>query len=90
MNKTDFISVVAETAGLTKMQAKNAVNAVVKTVEDTVKKGGNVALPGFGSFTVVKRAARMGINPRTKEPLHIPARKVVRFKPSLALAKVVE
>ena len=90
MNKTDFIGAVAKGAGLTKVDAKKAVEAFIKTVEGAVKKGDKVALLGFGSFTVVKKAARKGVNPKTKKPINIPARKVVKFKPGAALAKVVK
>jgi len=90
MNKTEFIGEVAGKAGLTKVDAKKAVEAFIKTVEGAVKKGNKVALLGFGSFTVVKKAARKGVNPKTKKPINIPARKVVKFKPGAALAKVVK
>ena len=90
MNKTDFISAVAAKAGLTKVDAKKAVGAFIETVEGAVKKGDKVALLGFGSFTVVKKAARKGVNPKTKKPINIPARKVVKFKAGAALAKVVK
>ena len=90
MNKTDFIGAVAKSAGLTKVDAKKAVEAFIGTVEGAVKKGEKVALLGFGSFTVVKKAARKGVNPKTKKPINIPARKVVKFKPGAALAKVVK
>jgi len=90
MNKTEFIGEVAAKAGLTKVDAKKAVEAFIKTVEGAVKKGNKVALLGFGSFTVVKKAARKGVNPKTKSPINIPARKVVKFKPGAALAKVVK
>lgn len=90
MNKTDFIGAVAKKAGLSKVDAKKAVEAFIGTVEGAVKKGDKVALLGFGSFTVVKKAARKGVNPKTKKPINIPARKVVKFKPGAKLAKVVK
>lgn len=90
MNKTDFIGAVAKKAGLSKVDAKKAVEAFISTVEGAVKKGDKVALLGFGSFTVVKKAARKGVNPKTKEAIKIPARKVVKFKPGAKLAKVVK
>jgi DNA-binding protein HU-beta len=90
MNKTDFVGVVAKKAGLTNVDAKKSVEAFIKTVEDTVKKGEKVSLLGFGSFSVVKKAARKGVNPKTKKPINIPARKVVKFKPGTGLAKVVK
>lgn len=87
MNKTDFIGAVAKKAGLSKVDAKKSVDAFIKTVEGAVKKGDKVALLGFGTFSVVKRAARKGVNPKTKKAINIPARKVVKFKAGAALAK---
>jgi DNA-binding protein HU-beta len=90
MNKTEFIGAVAKTAGLSKVDTKKAVDAFIKTVEGAVKKGEKVSLLGFGSFSVVKKAARKGVNPKTKKPLNIPARKAVKFKAGAGLAKVVK
>ncbi|MDR0572916.1 MAG: HU family DNA-binding protein [Tannerella sp.] len=90
MNKTDFIGAVAKEAELSKVDAKKAVEAFIKTVESAVENGDKVALLGFGSFQVVEKAARKGVNPKTKTPINIPARKVVKFKPGAALAKVVK
>ena len=90
MNKTDFIGAIAKNAELSKVDAKKAVEAFIKTVEEAVKNGDKVALLGFGSFAVVDKAARKGVNPKTKDPINIPARKVVKFKPGAALAKVVK
>lgn len=80
MNKTDFISTVAETSGLSKADAKKAVDAFIETVSNELKNGGKVAFPGFGSFTVTEKAARKGVNPKTMQPIEIPARKAVKFK----------
>lgn len=80
MNKTELISAVAEKSGLSKADAKKAVDAFIETVCGEMKAGGKVALPGFGSFSVGERAARKGINPKTKEPIEIAARKSVKFK----------
>ncbi|MDR3308981.1 MAG: HU family DNA-binding protein [Tannerella sp.] len=90
MNKTDFIGAVAKESGLTKVDSKKAVEAFIKTVEGAVKKGDKVALLGFGSFSVVKKAARKGVNPKTKEEIKIPARTVVKFKAGAKLAKIVK
>ena len=86
MNKTEFISAVAEKAGLSKVDAKKAVEAFVETVSSELKKGGKVALLGFGSFSVAEKAARKGVNPKTKAPINIPARKTVKFKAGSELA----
>jgi len=90
MNKTDFIGAVAKNAGLSKVDAKKAIEAFIQTVEGAVKGGDKVALLGFGSFSVVEKAARKGVNPKTKKAINIPARKVVKFKPGANLAKVVK
>jgi DNA-binding protein HU-beta len=90
MNKSDFIGAVAKKASLTKVDAKKAVEAFIETVEECAGKGDKVALLGFGTFYVANKAARKGVNPKSKEPIDIPARKVVKFKPGTTLAKVVE
>lgn len=90
MNKTEFINSVAEKSGLSKVDAKKAVEAFVETVSDELKKGEKVALLGFGSFTVTEKAARKGVNPKTKQPIEIPARKSVKFKAGAELADVVK
>ena len=90
MNKTEFINAVAAKAGFSKVDGKKAVEAMIKTVQGEMKKGGKVAILGFGSFTVVKKAARKGVNPKTKAVINIPARKVVKFKAGADLAKVVK
>jgi DNA-binding protein HU-beta len=90
MNKTGFVGVVAEKAGLSKVDAKKAVDAFIQTIESSVKKGEKVSLLGFGAFSVVEKAARKGVNPKTKKPIDISARKVVKFKPGAKLAGVVK
>lgn len=80
MNKTEFINAVAEKSGLSKVDAKKAVEAFVETVSSELKEGGKVALLGFGSFSVAEKSARKGVNPKTKQPIEIPARKSVKFK----------
>lgn len=80
MNKTDFIASVSDKSGLSKADAKKAVEAFIETVTEELEKGGKVTLLGFGSFSVSERVARKGINPMTKQPIEIPARKTVKFK----------
>jgi DNA-binding protein HU-beta len=89
MNKGQLIDAVASHAGLTKVQAEKALNAVIDTVSETLSKGDSVALIGFGSFGVAKRAARNGKNPRTGATIKIPARKVPKFTPGKGLKDVV-
>ena len=89
MNKTEFISAVSAKSGLTKVDAKKAVEAFMETVTEELKSGGKVALLGFGSFSVTEKAARKGVNPKTKQPIDIPARKSVKFKAGSELAEQV-
>ena len=90
MNKTEFINAVAEKSGLSKVVAKKAVEAFVETVSSELKEGGKVALLGFGSFSVAEKAARKGVNPKTKQPIEIPARKSVKFKAGAELTEIIK
>ena len=85
MNKAELVSAIAEKAECTKVQAKNALEAFLSITSDTLKKGDKISLIGFGTFAVSQRAARKGRNPRTKEVIKIPAKKVVKFKASVDL-----
>ena len=89
MNKGEFIDAVAEAAGMSKVDAGRAVDAVVSTVTKTLKNGDAIALVGFGTFEVRNRAERTGRNPKTKEPITIPASKAAAFKPGKALKDAV-
>ncbi len=86
MNKGDLINKIAEHADLTKSQATDALNAVLDSVADTLKKGDKVTLIGFGTFSVSKRDARQGRNPQPGRTITMPAKKVVKFKPGKELA----
>ncbi|MDR0429383.1 MAG: HU family DNA-binding protein [Tannerellaceae bacterium] len=90
MNKTEFISAVAEKSGLSKADAKKAVEAFVETVSTELQSGGKVALLGFGSFSVAEKAARKGVNPKNKQPIDIPARKAVKFKAGAELSNLIK
>ena len=80
MGKTELVEFIAAKAGLSKADALRAVDAFVEGVVEGLKKEGKVTLVGFGTFAAKKRHARDGINPLTKEPLHIPAKTVASFK----------
>ena len=80
MNKTELVNAIAAEAKLTKVQAKDALEAALKAVEEALVKGDKVALIGFGTFAVNEKPARTGLNPATKEKIEIPAKKVVKFK----------
>ena len=89
MNKSELISAVAEKAALSKKDSEAAVSAVLDVIAGALAQGDEVRLVGFGTFEVKKREARMGLNPKTKEPVPIPATKVPAFKPGKALKDVV-
>ena len=80
MNKTELVSSIAAKAGLSKSDAKKALDATVEAISDALKAGDKVALVGFGTFSVNERPARQGINPATKETITIAAKKVAKFK----------
>lgn len=86
MNKTDLVNAIAEKANLTKVDAKNALDACLEAIAGALENNDKVALIGFGTFSVTEKGARTGINPRTKETISIPARKVVKFKPGAEIS----
>ena len=89
MTKAELITMVAEKAGTTKKDADTALTAVIDSITETLAKGDKVQLVGFGTFEVRERAARKGVNPRTKETIDIAAAKVPAFKPGRALKEAV-
>lgn len=90
MGKSEFVSAVADKAGLNKIQAAAAVDAFIDMVTDSLKKGEEVQFTGFGKFTVQNRAAREGINPQTKQKIQIAASKVPKFSAGSALKAAVK
>lgn len=90
MNKTEFITSVAEKSGLSKADAKKAVDAFIETVSDEMKTGGKVSLLGFGSFSISERGERKGVNPATKQTITIPARKAIKFKAGAELNEKIQ
>jgi DNA-binding protein HU-beta len=80
MNKNDLIGVIADTASLTKAQAGEAVDAVFDAITNSLKKGDEVRLVGFGTFSVSKRKASIGRNPATGAEINIPASNQAKFK----------
>ena len=89
MNKSELIEAVAAGADLSKSDAGNAVDAVVESITKALKKGDKVSLVGFGTFSVRKRAARTGRNPKTGETIKIKAGKTPGFKAGKALKDAV-
>lgn len=87
MNKTDLVNEIAAKAGLNKVAAKAALDACLESVSQALANEDKVQLIGFGTFSVVEKPERTGLNPRTKEKITIPARKAVKFKPAADLGK---
>ena len=80
MKKADLVAHIAEYADINKKDAEAALNGFMDAVENSLKKNDNVQLVGFGTFAVSERKATTGRNPKTGEPIEIPARNAVRFK----------
>ena len=89
MNKAELISAIAAESGLSKVDAKKALDAVVKCVSDALVAGDKVSLVGFGTFAVSERSERTGINPATKEQITIAAKKVAKFKAGAELSGAI-
>lgn len=90
MNKAQLIEAVAEDAKITKAEAKRALEAVTGAISKALSKSERVALVGFGSFSVSKRAARKGRNPQNGKEIKIAAKKVVKFRAGAELGKKVK
>ncbi|MGM9701127.1 MAG: HU family DNA-binding protein [Prevotella sp.] len=89
MNKTELVAKIAEAAGLSKGDAKKALDATVDALKEALVAGEKIQLVGFGTFAVSERPAREGINPATKEKIQIAAKKVAKFKAGAELAEAV-
>ncbi|MDQ7005253.1 MAG: HU family DNA-binding protein [Ghiorsea sp.] len=90
MKKIDLINHVAEAAGLSKVDAAAAVDAVIGGVTDALASGDSVSLVGFGTFSVTERAARIARNPRTGDPINVAASKAPKFKAGKGLKDAVK
>ena len=89
MTKSEFVDQIASKTNLGKKEAAEAVDAVLETIEDTLKRGSDVVFSGFGKFQVSHRNARQGVHPRTGEPIQIAASKVPKFTAGASLKKSV-
>lgn len=87
MNKGDLINEIAAKAGLNKVAAKAALDACLESIEQALANDDSVKLIGFGTFSIVNKPERTGINPQTKQKITIAARKTVKFKPATDLGK---
>ena len=90
MNKAQLIEAMANKAGLTKADAKKALDAFIESTSEALKGEDRVALIGFGSFSVSTREARTGRNPQTGKPIDIPAKKVIKFKAGSDLVDTIQ
>lgn len=90
MKKAELVAAIAEKGGYTKKDAEKALSAVIETITDALAKGEKVSIVDFGSFEVRDRAAKESINPATKQPVHVPAKKVPAFKAGKALKEIVD
>lgn len=89
MTKKDFIDAIAQESNLSKKDSEIALNAVINCLQALLAKGDSMTFPGFGSFTVKKRAERNGRNPATGKPIKIPASKAASFKAGVKLKEAV-
>lgn len=90
MTKAELIDVVAKKAELTKKESAQAVDAIVESITEALKKGDKVTLVGFGTFSVTKRKPRKGRNPKTGEEIKIPATKSLKFTPGKAFKEAIK
>ena len=87
MNKNELITMVADKCGMSKADVSKTVDATLEAITDALKKNDDVRLVGFGTYTVTERGASEGRNPRTGEPIQIPARKQIKFRAGKQLSE---
>jgi len=85
MNKAELVEEVAGKVGLTKKQSNNVVDAITSAIADSLARNERVTLVGFGTFQVMERKARKGVNPQTRETIQIPGKRVPKFRPGKEL-----
>ena len=90
MNKAELVQEVANQTGLTRRISREAVDAITSAITDSLVREEKVTLVGFGTFQVMERKARRGVNPQTKETIQIPAKKVPKFRPGKGLREKVK
>lgn len=89
MNKQELLRNIAKKAEITNIESEAMIKGFIETVKDALKKGEKIQLVGFGSFVTIKRAARKGVNPKTKAAINIPAKKVAKFVPGKELKELI-
>ncbi len=90
MKKSELIAAIAAKGGYSKKDAEKALDAVTATITESLANGDKISIVGFGSFEVRERTAKESINPATKQPIHVPAKKVPAFKAGKALKEAVD
>jgi DNA-binding protein HU-beta len=90
LNKSELIEQVADRADIKRSEAEAAVNALTEVVKDTLQRGGDVAITGFGKFSVAERGARQGVNPQTGERIQIAASKAPKFSAGADFKKALK
>jgi len=90
MNKADLVQEVANQTGLTRKVSREAVDAVISAITDCLTREEKVTLVGFGTFDVMHRKTRRGVNPQTRRTIQIPAKKVPKFRPGKGLREKVK
>lgn len=90
LNKSDLVNAIAQETGLTKVDSEKALRATLDSISKELENGGSVTLIGFGTFSVLEKSERTGINPRTRDAITIPAKRVPKFKPGKALMQIVD
>ena len=90
MNKSELIEAIAEGSDITKANANRVLDTFIMTITEVLKKGGQVVLPGFGSFSIGNRSARTGRNPQTGQEIQIKASRVAKFKAGKTLKEAVQ
>lgn len=85
MNKAQFVEAVALDANLSKVEARKAIDAMIRVTVQALREGERLTLTGLGSFSIQQKAERVGRNPRTGAAVKIPARKVIRFRPTVEI-----
>jgi DNA-binding protein HU-beta len=90
LNKSELIEQVAERADIKRSEAESAVNALTEVVKETLQRGGDVAITGFGKFSVAERGARQGVNPQTGERIQIAASKAPKFSAGADFKKALK
>ena len=90
MNKSELIEQVADRADIKRSEAESAVNALTEVVKETLQRGGDVAITGFGKFSVAERGPRQGVNPQTGERIQIAASKAPKFSAGADFKKALK